>query len=88
MFNNSIKLCKLQKVEQNFMASEQVDKIYLLTCLSPVQTTEHKTLILVHKLKEHRKLSPHLNWTLRLIVSRNKNSEISEYIYIDYLKEE
>lgn len=38
MFNNSSKLCKLQKVEQNFKASEQVDKIYLLTCLSLVQT--------------------------------------------------
>lgn len=63
MFNNSSKLCKLQKLEQNFTASEQVDKIHIFNLLIPsanCKHTEHRTLILIHKLKEDGKLSSYL----------------------------
>jgi len=57
MLNNSSKLCGLLKIEQNFSASDQLDKIYLFNWLifnENCKHSEHKTLILVHKLKEHR----------------------------------
>lgn len=85
--------CKLQKVEQKFTASEQVDKIYIFNLLIPsanCKHTEHRTLILVHKLKEHGKLSSHLIWTLRL-KSFPEIKFLKYYqniFYIDYLREE
>lgn len=41
MLNNSSKLCKLHKVEQNFSASDQVDKIRLFNLLIPKANCKH-----------------------------------------------
>lgn len=41
MLNNSLKLCKLHKVEWNFSPSDQVDRLYLFNLLMPNANYKH-----------------------------------------------